>query len=87
MTFKVTKPKVFDGSDTSIANVNAWSFSVKEYMDLAEVPADKQIRAAAMLLDGTPKTWYINTYENDRPRRCRCPRSRRNHTPRHSAFS
>ena len=40
-SIKITEPDKFDGKDTSIATVTAWAFSVKEYMELAEVPEAK----------------------------------------------
>jgi hypothetical protein len=66
-SIKITKPDKFDGKDTSIATVTAWTFSVEEYMELAEIPADKQTRVAATLLGDTAKMWYINTYKNVKP--------------------
>ena len=33
-SIRITKPDKFDGKDTSIAVVIAWTFSVKEYMEL-----------------------------------------------------
>jgi hypothetical protein len=38
-------------------------FSVKEYILLSNTPVDDQTRWAAFFLDGTAKTWYINTYD------------------------
>jgi hypothetical protein len=67
MTFKVPKPDAFDGSKTSLSAVTGWAFSIKEYMELAEVPIKNQVRVAALLLDGTPKQWYINTYKDVTP--------------------
>src|SRR5436309_10981204 len=46
-SIKITKPDKFDGNDTSIATVTTWTFSVKEYMELTEVPEDKQSHLAA----------------------------------------
>ena len=67
MTFKVPKPDVFDGSKTSLSAITGWAFSIQEYMELAEVPVKNQVRVAALLLDGTSKQWYINTYEDVTP--------------------
>lgn len=64
---KITKPDKFDGKDTSIATVTSWIFSIEEYMDLAEVPAEKQTRLAATLLSDNAKVWYINTYKDIKP--------------------
>jgi len=40
-SIKIAKPDKFDGKDTSITTVTAWTFSVEEYMELAEVPEDQ----------------------------------------------
>jgi len=37
-------------------------FSIQEYMDLAEVPENKQTRLAGTYLSGIAKSWYINKY-------------------------
>ena len=66
-SIKVTKPDKFDGKDTSIATVTAWTFSVEEYMELAEIPAEKQTRLAATWLSDTAKVWYINSYKDVKP--------------------
>jgi len=66
-TYKIPNPAVFDGSDTSLGNVNNWAYSVEEYMDLAEIPAAKQTRVAAIFLDKDAKTWYRNNYANSNP--------------------
>ena len=47
--------------------VTAWTFSVEEYMELAEVPDGKQTRLAATWLSGVAKVWYINTYRDVKP--------------------
>ena len=67
MTFKVPKPDVFDGSKTSLSAVTGWAFSIQEYIELAEIPIKSQVRIAALLLNGTPKQWYINTYQDVTP--------------------
>ena len=54
-SIKITKPDKFDAKDTSIAAVTAWTFSVEEYMKLAEVPDDQQTRLAATWLTDTAK--------------------------------
>ena len=66
-SIRITKPDKFDGTDTSIATVTSWMFTVEEYMELAEVPAEKQTRLAATWLSDTAKIWYINTYRNVKP--------------------
>jgi len=66
-SIKIAKPDKFDGKDTSIATVTAWTFSVEEYMELAEVPEDKQTRLAGALLSDTAKVWYINSYKDVKP--------------------
>ena len=43
------------------------SSAVEEYMELAEIPADKQTRLAATWLSDTAKIWYINTYKDVKP--------------------
>jgi hypothetical protein len=53
---------MFDGSDTSLANVTNWAFSVKEYIDLFDFAAYKQTRIAAAFLEKDAKTWYCNNY-------------------------
>src|SRR5579859_6377816 len=58
-TIKVLKPDKFDGKDTSIATVTAWTFSVEEYMELADIPNEKQTRLAATWLSDNAKVWYI----------------------------
>ena len=58
---------MFDGSDTSLGNVTNWAYSVKEYLDLAEIPAEKQTRMAAIFLDKDMKTWYRNNYVDVNP--------------------
>lgn len=60
--FKVPKPAIFDGSDTSLGNVTNWAFSVKEFVDLSDVPENKQTRIAAAFLDKDAKIWYRNNY-------------------------
>src|SRR5256885_12331758 len=49
-SIKITRPDIFDGKDTFIAVVTAWAFSVEEYMELTEVPEDKQTHLAGTLL-------------------------------------
>ena len=66
-SIKITRPDKFDGTDTSIATVTSWMFTVEEYMELADIPADKQTRLAATWLSDTAKMWYINTYKNVKP--------------------
>ena len=66
-TYKIPNPAVFDGSDTSLGNVNNWAYSVEEYMDLAEIPAAKQTCVAAIFLDKDAKTWDRNNYANSNP--------------------
>jgi Retrotransposon gag protein len=66
-SIKITKPDKFDGKDTSIATVTSWTFSVEEYMELAEIPADKQTRLAATWLSDNAKVWYINSYKDIKP--------------------
>ena len=66
-SIKITKPDKFDGNDTSIATVTAWTFSIEEYMELAGVPEDKQTRLAATLLSDNTKVWYINSYKDIKP--------------------
>ena len=66
-SIKITRPDKFDGKDTSIATVTAWTFSVEEYMELAEVPEEKQTRLAGTMLSGTAKVWYINSYKDVKP--------------------
>jgi hypothetical protein len=66
-TIKVSKPDKFDGKDTSIATVTAWTFSVEEYMELADIPDEKQTRLAATWLSDNAKVWYINTYKDVKP--------------------
>ena len=63
----ITKPDKFDGTDTSIATVTAWTFSVEEYIELAEISEGKQTRIAATWLSGVAKVWYINTYNGVDP--------------------
>jgi Retrotransposon gag protein len=58
---------MFDGSDTSLGNVTNWAFSVKEYIDLSDFPADKHTRIAAAFLDKDAKTWYRNNYASVDP--------------------
>src|SRR5438552_4021403 len=41
--------------------------TVKKYMKLADIPADKQTRLATTWLSDTAKMWYINTYKNVKP--------------------
>ena len=57
-SIKVMKPDKFDGKDTFIATVAAWTFSMEEYMELAEIPAEKQTRLTATWLSDTAKCWY-----------------------------
>jgi hypothetical protein len=64
---KVAKPDEFDGKDSSIATVTAWTFSVEEYMELTEIPAEKQTCLAAAWLSNNAKVWYINTYKDVKP--------------------
>ena len=64
---KIPKPPMFDGSDTSLSNVNNWAFSVKEYIDLSDFPTAKHTRIAALFLDNDAKTWYRNNYANVDP--------------------
>ena len=66
-SIKITRPDKFDRKDTSIATVAAWTFSVEEYMELAEVPEDKQTHFAGTMLSGTAKVWYINSYKDVKP--------------------
>src|SRR5438876_3170041 len=66
-SIKITRPDKFDGTDTSIATVTAWTFSVEEYMELAEVPEDKQTHFAGTMLSSTAKMWYINSYKDVKP--------------------
>ena len=66
-SIKITKPDKFDGKDTSIATVTAWTFSVEEYMELAEISIDKQTRLAATWLSDSAKVWYINSYQDVKP--------------------
>src|SRR5579859_2562831 len=66
-TIKVSKPDKFDGKDTSIATVTAWTFSVEEYMELADIPDEKQTHLAATWLSDNAKVWYINTYKDIKP--------------------
>ena len=66
---KITRPNKFDGKDTSIAVVTAWAFSVEEYMELTEVPEDKQTHLAGTLLSGNANVWYINLYKDVKPLR------------------
>ena len=55
-SFKIPKPATFDGSDTSLGNITNWAYSVKEYIDLAKVPDEKQTRVTAIFLDKDAKT-------------------------------
>ena len=54
-TIKIAKPEEFDGTNTSIATITAWAFSVEEYMELAEVPEAIQTRLAGTRLTGDAK--------------------------------
>lgn len=56
---------MFDGSHTSLGNVNNWAFSMKEYIDLSDFPAVKHTRIAALFLDNDAKT--CNNYANVDP--------------------
>ena len=64
---KISKSDKFDGTDISLATTTAWAFSVEEYIDLAQIPAEFQTRFAGTLLNGQAKVWYINTYKDVKP--------------------
>ena len=51
----------------SLATVTAWAFSIEEYMELAEVPEERQTRLAGTMLTGDAKIWYINMYKDVTP--------------------
>jgi Ty3 transposon capsid-like protein len=63
---KIPKPKEFDGTDTSLSTVTNWAYNVAEYMDLSEVPADRQTRYAGAFLTGEAKTWFRNNFPDTR---------------------
>ena len=64
---KISKPDKFDDIDLSLATTTAWAFSVEEYIDLAQIPAEFQTRFAGTLLSGEAKVWYINIYKDVKP--------------------
>jgi len=45
-TIKVVKLDKFDGKDTSIATITARTFTEEEYMELTEIPTEKQTHLA-----------------------------------------
>jgi len=67
MALKPSKPVVFDGTDVTHTSVRNWMFSIQEYMDLAEVPENKQTGLAGTYLSGIAKSWYINKYADVTP--------------------
>ena len=59
---KGMKPTPFDGTDNSLAAVNAWIFHIRAYV--RGMSEDKQVETAMTFLVGTAERWFLGRWGN-----------------------